>query len=181
MKTDSTGLPIIDQYSEECFVDCVLRITKLAEDEQHYRMELSGSYQGTPVGMAVLVRKDIKAGFDKNMNLIKDHVYRKGVRFIRSGAESDRLISALAKRYGQASQNLKMVEEETFTAIALYEGEIDMRRSPVKLKIFGRDSDTDPEDRYYESFFNVDLENRLIFWNEKDQEYRRPLIRGLSK
>ena len=74
-----------------------------------------------------------------------------------------------------------MVETETFTAIALHAGPIDMTKEAIKLKLFGRDAATDSEDDYYESFFNLDLKNKLVFWNEKDQDYRKPLLRGLSK
>jgi len=31
-----------------------------------------------------------------------------------------------------------------------------------------------------ECFFNVDFANGLDFWNEKDQDYREPLIQGLA-
>lgn len=131
--------------------------------------------------MTVAVVKEIKAGFDSDMNLIQNHVYSQGVRFIRSGEESDRLITSLAELYGFSVGKLNMVDGESFTAIALHQGEINMEQQPIKIKLFGRDSDKDSEDEYYESFFNVDLKNRLVFWNEKDQEYRIPLIKGISK
>ena len=56
-----------------------------------------------------------------------------------------------------------------------------MTTEPVKLKLFGRDRPSDQEDDYYESFFNLDLKNMFVFWNEKDQEYRAPLLRALSQ
>ncbi|HAS6505975.1 TPA: hypothetical protein GRR52_24720 [Vibrio parahaemolyticus] len=74
-----------------------------------------------------------------------------------------------------------MSAEETFTGIALHQGEIDMTSEPVKIKLFGKDQDEDLEENYFESFFNLDLKNGFVFWNEKDQEYRLPLIRGLSE
>lgn len=55
-----------------------------------------------------------------------------------------------------------------------------MKSEPVKIKIFGNDSDNSFENDYYESFFNLDLKNGLVFWNEKDQDYREALIRSLS-
>ena len=55
-----------------------------------------------------------------------------------------------------------------------------MRMTSVKLKIFGKDGEPFDEAAYYESFFNVDLPNRFVFWNEKDPEYRKPLLRALS-
>ena len=131
--------------------------------------------------MNVVVIKNIQGGFDSEMNLKKENVYRHGVTFYRAGSESDRLISALALKYGGEKKTLIMVNEESYTAIALHQGELNMEVEPIKLKIFGRDSEPIDEDAYYESFFNLDLKNRLIFWNEKDPDYRKPLIKGLSK
>jgi len=50
----------------------------------------------------------------------------------------------------------------------------------VKLKLFGRDGDAFDEDAYYESVFNVDLRRGYVYWNEKDQDYREPLLRALA-
>lgn len=181
MKIDRSGNPILTQYSEEGFVDCVLRIIDLTETSTQYRFRMQASLDGELVGMNVVVIKNIQGGFDSEMNLKKENVYRHGVTFYRAGPESDRLISALALKYGGEKKTLRMVNEESFTAIALHQGELNMEVEPIKLKIFGRDSEPLDEDAYYESFFNLDLKNRLIFWNEKDPDYRKPLIKGLSK
>jgi hypothetical protein len=172
--------PILDQFSEEGFVDLTFEILDLVEDETHYRFNLAASFEDQVVGMGVAVQKGIKSGFDADMNLIQDHVYRGGVRFFRAGERSDRLIAAIGKLYESNEIAVRMIAEERFTAIALHKGAIDLASEPVKLKIFGRDDDPVDEDAYNESFFNVDLPHRLIFWNEKDQDYRVPLLRGLS-
>jgi hypothetical protein len=130
--------------------------------------------------MDVVLVKGIQGGFNAKMNLVKKHVYRLGVRFLRSGAESDRLISAIGELYGATSSRKKMVSEETFTAIALHQGRLDMEGETVNLKIFGKDGEPFDEDAYYESYFNVDLPNGFAFWNEKDPDYREPLLRALS-
>ncbi len=103
--------------------------------------------------MDVAIRKDIKTGFDTKMNLVKNHVYHEGVTFIRSGTESDRLIVRIASLYGLPRPGTKMISKETFTAIALHQGEIHLRAEPVKIKLFGRDAEPFDEDAYYESFF----------------------------
>ena len=181
MQTDKLGNPILDQYSEEGFVDCVLKITDLVETATHYRFHAVSTHRGEIVGMNIVVVKGIQAGFDAEMHLANEHVYRKGVVFLRSGPESDRLISALSSLYTGTTQGLTMVDEESFTAIALHQGNIKMESEPIKIKIFGRDEKSDTEDDYYESFFNLDLKNGLVFWNEKDADYRKPLIRALAK
>jgi len=180
MKTDSDSNPFLDQYSEEGFVDCVLRIVERSESPEHYRLRLRANYGGQVVGMDVVVVKHIQGGFDSEMNLNKEHVYRRGIAFVRTGPESDRLINALAKLYGNEEPMRRMIPEEKFTAIALHQGTIDMEREPVKIKIFGRDGEPFDEDAYYESFFNLDLKAGFVFWNEKDQGYREALIRGLT-
>ena len=180
LRVNPNGFPILDQFSEEGFIDCVLKITDLEESDDSYKFNLRASYDGADLGFRVEVVKGIKGGFDSEMSLIQDHVYKKGVRFLRTGIESDSLLSVLASLYGFDETSLQMISEETFTGIALHQGEIDMASEPIKIKIFGKDQDEDLEENYYESFFNLDLKNGFVFWNEKDQEYREPLIRGLS-
>ncbi|HMJ14758.1 MAG TPA: hypothetical protein VK524_25275, partial [Polyangiaceae bacterium] len=76
---------------------------------------------------------------------------------------------------------LRMVERISFTAIALHQrSEVNLEAEPVGLKLFGYDTEDDPSDRYFESFFNLDLANGFVFWNEKDPEYRLPLLRGIA-
>ena len=180
LKTDSKGNPILDQLSAEGFVDLTFHIIKLVDDGKHYRFHLSASHKKRVVGMDVVLVKGIQGGFDPEMNLVQKHVYQEGVRFRRSGKESDSLIEAIAELYGSKIGPKYMASEETFTAIALHDGRLDLAREPVKLKLFGKDGEQCKDGDYYESFFNVDLRNGIVFWNEKDQGYRKPLLRALS-
>ncbi|GGD01525.1 hypothetical protein [Undibacterium terreum] len=180
MLTDNAGNPILEQFGEEGFVDCVFRISNLTEAGDSYRFHMSAAHQGDVLGLDVVVAKGIKGAFDASLNLIKEHVVAQGVRFIRSGPESDRLISVLSGLYGNPPKKLKMVSQESYTAIALHQGSIDISAEPVKIKIFGKDGDTEKADAYYETFFNLDLKKRLVFWNEKDQGYRKPLMQALT-
>jgi hypothetical protein len=180
IRTDLDHNPILNQFSEEGFVDCVFRIAERTETPDHYRLKLRASFEGQVVGMDVDVIKNIQGAFNSDYSLQKERVYRSGVVFRRTGPESDRLVAALASQYGQPKSGIQMISAESFTAIALHEGTLDMEQQPVKIKIFGRDSEPYDESAYYESFFNLDLKNGFVFWNEKDQEYRRPLIRALA-
>jgi hypothetical protein len=180
IQTDGKGSPILGQFCEAGFVDLSLRIHDLTDDGRHYRFHLASSHKKRTVGMDVVLVKGIQGGFNSKMNLVKKHVYREGVRFLRSGPESDRLISAIAGLYGRKGGARRMVAEETFTAIALHQGKLDLDHEPVKLKLFGKDAEPFDEEAYYESFFNVDLANGFVFWNEKDPDYREPLLRALA-
>jgi hypothetical protein len=180
-KVDEQGNPILDQYSEEGFVDCVFLIRDLAETPDHYKFHLQASLSDSVLGMDVELVKNIKSGFNSDMSLINENVYRNGVTFKRSGEESDRLVVKLAQLYGLKIKPIKMVDIVSFTGIALHEGEINLESEPVKIKLFGNDSDTNTEDEYYESYFSIDLANGFVYWNEKDQEYRKPMIRDISQ
>jgi hypothetical protein len=180
IRTDLDHNPILNQFSEGGFVDCVFRIVERTETPDRYRLKLRASYEGQVVGMDVDVIKNIQGAFNPDYSLQKERVYRSGVVFRRTGPESDRLVAALARQYGQPKSGIQMISEEPFTAIALHGGSLDMEQQPVKIKIFGRDGEPFDQDAYYESYFNLDLKNGFVFWNEKDQEYRRPLIRALG-
>jgi len=180
--TDNCGNPVLEQFSVDGFIDCAFRICDLIESPEYFNFHISASSEGKVLGMDVAVRKDIKGGFDKQMTLVKEHVCREGVIFfIRSGTESDRLIAPIACLYGLPHNGAEMVRKESFTAISLHQGECDLWKQPLKIKLFGRDAEPFDESAYYESFFNIDLANGFVYWNEKDQEYRKPLICGLTK
>jgi len=183
IQVDSNGYPFLDQFSEEGFVDCAFKITEFDESPEYFLFKLMASHNGRELGFKVEVLKNIESGFNSEWQLYSDHVYKKGVKFIRSGPESDSLISLLASLYGMEECSRKMTPQETFTCIALHQGELNLRAECVKLKLFGRDSgsDVDLDECYYESFFNLDLENGFVFWNEKDMDYRKPLIQGLTE
>ena len=181
MNIDSNGNPILDQFSEEGFVDTILKINNFEERNKSYKFHLSASYNEKLLGFDVEVMKGFKSAFDGDANLIHENVIKKGVIFRRSGEESDRLINVLSKLYGLECKPRKMKKEETYTGIALHQAEIDMTNEVVKIKIFGRDSGEDFESEYNESFFNLDLVGGYVYWNEKDQDYRASLINGLSQ
>ena len=178
--TDRNGNPILDQFSEEGFVDLVFRIQQLRRGTKNYRFTLTAAFGRKTVGLKVTMQRDMKSGFNAKMELLKKHVYRAGVVFQSIGEESDHLLRSIAKLYGVPRYRAHMVAKESFTAIALHQGKIDFEKDPVKLKLFGRDGEPFVEEAYYESFFNVDLANGFAFWNEKDSDYRAALLAGLS-
>ena len=180
MLLNDDGLPILDQSSEEGFVDLVFKINNLKSDDTHYYFDLFASHDNERVGLAIKIVRIIGPAFDGEMNLIRHNVYRHGVVFHSLGMTSDRLVMALAKIYGVDVSPRHMVVEETFTAIALHQADTELERHSVRLKLFGRDGESSMEDEYCESFFNIDLPNGWVFWNEKDPGYRTPLLKALS-
>jgi hypothetical protein len=172
------GEPILDQFSADGFVDCTFRIASRSSNQREHRLHLSASHRAAKVGFDVVVVKGIRGAFDGDLKQISEHVYPDGVRFLRSGPESDRLMTELAKLHGLSPAARKMVDSFDFTALALHQDDVDMESQPIKLKLFGNDEDS-PED-YFESFLHLALSDGFVFWNEKDLDYRHALMRGLS-
>lgn len=179
MKVDRHGNPVLTQFSEEGFVDCVLRIAEVSTDPKFHTLRLVASHEGVLVGFTAIVMRGIRGGFDKDMELIREHVYRPAVQILSSGPESDRFVTGLAASYGLGGQR-RMKEVTSFTGIALHQDDIDMETEAIKIKLFGHDAPDDREEDYCESFFNLVLPEGLVYWNEKDQDYRGALIAGLS-
>jgi hypothetical protein len=175
------GLPILDQFTEGTVVDCFFEIVERVESAEHFELQLRASHNGSPVGMNVWVRRGIQGVLDADKKPIAEHVYRQGVRFSRTGPESDRLISAVAQLYGLPAAPLRMVPTIAFTAIAVHRaGQVDMEKDPIKLKLFGHDGPEEPAERFFESFLELDLTNGFAYWTEKDGAYRAPLLKGLA-
>lgn len=180
MNLDDQGLPALDQFSEEGFVDCVFKVDGLEGDQEFYDFRLLASHGGRRVGFGVKLLRTVGPGLDSEVNLIQEHVYQGGAVFRSLGEMSDDLIRALADLYGMGGSELRMVAEESFTVIALEQGDTDFELRAVRMKLFGRDDEPFVEEDYYESFFNVDLPGGFAYWNEKDPDYRAALIRALG-
>lgn len=97
MKTDDSGYPLLMQFSEDFFVDCVLRIVDVSTHKSHHRLRLRASHGGHVVGMNAVVVRNIQSGLDADLRLIREHVYHRGVAFHRSGPESDLLLNVIAE------------------------------------------------------------------------------------
>ena len=180
IETDHHGNPILTQFSADGFVDCAFRIAEASSTSSSHKLRLLASHDGAVVGFIAIVRRGIRGGFTPNMELVPSHVYRPAVRFRRSGQESDRLVEILSELYGQGSGHRCMVKEIAFTGIALHEDGIDMEREPIRIKLFGHDTEPIVEENYFESFFNLDLPSGFAYWNEKDPDYRAALLRGVT-
>lgn len=180
MELDGNGLPCLAQFCEEGFVDCVFKVQNLEHEAGHYHFDLRGSFDGQPVGLRVRLISEVGPGFDADMQLIQAHVYRKGVVLSSLGIETERFISALASLYEMPVSEVAPTATETLTVVALQQQDTGLADGPMRLKLFGQDDDAADAGRYYESFFNVDLPAGFVYWNEKDMDYREPMLMALT-
>jgi hypothetical protein len=102
----------------------------------------------------------------------------KGVITYRSlGPASDSFLHIMDKLYGTALHPKSMRAETKFTGISLRGKPDELEKEPVRIKVF---YESDDEQRYAELFTNIDVQHRVLQINEKDEEYRKPVVRALS-
>jgi len=70
-----------------------------------------------------------------------------------------------------------MARETQFTGISLEGDPRDLAKGPVKIKLF---FESGGQDDYAELFTNIELAARRLEVREKDEEYRKPVVRALQ-
>ncbi|WP_072304038.1 hypothetical protein [Cellulophaga fucicola] len=161
-------------YGVDGFVDIPLTITNTQETDNYNTYTIRAIVDTDTIGMLVKLKKGIKAGFvnGEPKNMFIDQ----GVSFISMGEQSNMLLEFLAKKYEINSSNNKLKDTQEFTCANLNTQDIDYNKGTGKFKIF-----LEGKDDYAELFVNFDFAKNTINLNEKDNEYRAPLLRLLKK
>lgn len=177
VKYDSEGFPELTQLSEEGFVDMVFRIRETHLDENGwYTLTADAKHEGETVGLSVAIQPNMRPGIvdDKIDNTA---FYSQGVLLLRDGVNSDRLLRAFESLYGQPARKSKFRERAELTSFSLMGDPQKLKTSYVKFKIFHDDQDEHGE--YFELYLHINLPGGFIAMNEKDQEYRPKILKGL--
>lgn len=99
--------------------------------------------------------------------------------FKEIGSETSEFLLALSNLYGN---QLDYVEAHPFVlaeAVGLACNPADIINTSCKMKLFFNPNSD--ESLYSEIFLNVDVAAKILELNEKDNEYRIPIIRSLTK
>lgn len=106
-------------------------------------------------------------------------VNRGGIRFERTGPESDQFLIALATLYGSKLRPHRMDDEIRFDAYAARGNPSDLKTKPVSFRIFHLPSGG--SGAQYEFLLDVDLPKGEVKLREINQDFRDDLIRTLSQ
>jgi hypothetical protein len=169
-------LPEITSESDQNFHDLVFQLdaqTKNGNGERQLRCY--GLYRGKRVGFDVALRPSWKA-ISLGSNLPKS--YQGSVELRSLGPESDALVRAVDNVYGTRVSPKSMNASTLFAVISLEGSPEDLSLGPVKLKLF---FESDDEERYAELFLNIDQAAGRVHLDEKDPDYRRPVVLALSR
>jgi hypothetical protein len=147
------------------FADVSLHVEKLDCD---LRRQCTATARGTYLGQAVGLKVVIGAMRGN----------RRGVAYRSTGADSDRLLQALAGLYRVRPAGAHFARE-VFADAVLLEGDVANPASgPLKLKVFFNADG--PESAYAEAYTNYFPAKHVLVIAEKDVDYRTTLIKLFS-
>jgi hypothetical protein len=175
-KEPDAPLPEITSAAEEGWHDFTFAIRKDEKLPDGSRvLEARGLYRGREVGVLVVLGASWPEA--KLNQKVPWTAYRGVITYRSLGPASDSLLHIMDDRYGTALHPKAMRAETKFTGISLAGKPAALEAEPVKIKVF---YESDDEQRYAELFTNIDLQHRVLQINEKDPDYRKPLVRALS-
>lgn len=159
--------------------DIFLTITSNIKTDTSHIYVAQGLYKGKIVGLQIEVHSNIPAGIVDGKPDFKSGFVANAVRLKSLGQESDELVKVLAILYKQPSDKRFTKQTISATAFSLNDKIADLdKRDYYKLKLFFEEND---ENLYSEIFLNINTDKREIEINEKDESYRNPIIKLLTK
>jgi hypothetical protein len=169
--SDSPTPEITSEREDDYFVDLVFGVPRFSITQSAQSVMVSGIANGKPVGFSVELGPTWKPG------RIGDIASFSGVvRIASTGDDSNTFVRSLAALYGAEATPSPMTKSAEFAAISLHGDPTDLESGPVKLKLFYESED---EESYAEVYANFDLQARKFYFNEKDPEYRAPILKAL--
>ncbi len=161
------------------FKDLIFRIiTQEGSNPNFYLFDLEGEYKQKTVGLRLQLQKGMKPGII-NGQMDNTAFRQNGLILLSMGAKSDNLLEAICELYGIQNTKKHFIKELSLTTFALDGNPQNLEHAFVKFKIFN-DSSSE-QSNYWEMYCNVDIPNKVVHLDEKDVEYRQPIIKSLSE
>jgi hypothetical protein len=162
---------------EEGFVDLAFQIS-----QKHFRKSgiqeflVKGNLNGSRVGFSIRLLSEWRP---QSIEGIDEVFYWGGAYFESIGQDSWGFLNSLAGLYGTPLSGFEAHDRVFARVVGLACNPGKLKSTPCKMKFF-----FNPEDAgglYSEVFIKIDLEANTLEFNEKDNEYRAPLLRSLSR
>lgn len=176
VKFDKEGYPELTQLSEAGFIDMVFRISDTHVERNGWcTLTAEAKHRGRLVGLQIAVQPGMRPGI-VDTEIDKTAFYSKSILLIRDGANSDALLRTFEELYKHPIRDLKFRNKSETTAIALMGDPRKLQTEYVKFKIFH-----DERGEYFELYLHINIPGGIIAMNEKDQEYRPTILKGLAQ
>lgn len=163
---------------EEGFLDIDLPLISVeTEGTAEVRYVARGEVLGQDIGFAVVLH----AIWDPQPTDDNSAVFYWGSGFYqRTGPESDRFVELVGRQYGMQPSSRRMLTQVLAEVVGLDSDPVHAMQSGAKMKFFFHAQSEDAE-RYAEVFTNINVEEGMLEFREKDNEYRLPLFRALAE
>ena len=160
---------------EEGFVDLTFTISNSKKLESgSYEVVVKGNLKGDIVGFAIEL---LPSWNPQSVEGIDAPFYWGEAFFKNTGAESVAFIRSLASLYGATVSGASVSNEVYAQVVGLASNPEQLEVSPCRMKFFFNPDGE--EELYSEVFINIDLSEKRLEFNEKDNAYRAPLLRSL--
>jgi len=160
---------------EDGFVDLTFQITSSNPKKGGgHEFVVKGTLNGSKVGFSIELLPDWNP---QDVEGIEEAFYWGEAYFKSTGRDSKAFLKSLAKLYEATLPDFEVPESVYAQVVGLACNPSEVNGTPCKMKFFfNPDGD---EELYSEVYVNIDLKEKALEFNEKDNEYRAPLLRSL--
>ena len=160
---------LMSEAEADGIIDMVFYIQSLdVKQDGSQILELAATYQNKPVGITVALSSAWKAG------TLGQLVIHQGTVTIKSpGISGNNFVFFLHQLYKTRRNPKRMKPSVEFSVITLGGDPAKLTSEPVQFKLFYESKD--PEGNA-EIFLNIDMKNHRAHLDEKDEDYRKPLV-----
>ncbi len=157
------------------FIDLTFQIaTSQASTDGGYEIIVKGRLNKVEVGFAIELLNNWRP---QEIDGLDEPLYWGEAYFKSIGTETDSFIEQLAALYGVETKKGKSITSVFAQVVGLACNPLEIETSPCKMKFFFNAEGA--EELYSEVYINVDLAKGQLEFNEKDTDYRKPLIKSL--
>jgi hypothetical protein len=168
--SSASNYPAVTIGEEEDFIDLHFQIDSI--DGQTFTVK--GILYDKKVGFSIQLLPEWRV---QQIEDVDTPLYWGKGRFISTGEDTKNFLLILGNLYGFSIENIEMPSSILADIVSLSGNPQDILNIPCKMKFFfGPDAD---ETLYSEIFINIDAKSKTLDFNEKDIDYRTPLIRSL--
>lgn len=172
--SSAKDFPQVKIQEEDGFIDLSFHISKIVKSNESLDIEVKGKLKSRNVGFNI---KLLPNWNPQPIEGMEGSFYWGEAYFKSNGSITTAFIEELASLYGAQISNLVVPDTVYAQVVGLACNPENIENEPCKMKFFFN-SEGD-ESVYSEIFINIDLQNRVLEFNEKDMEYRAPLLRSL--
>jgi hypothetical protein len=165
-------IEITSSLEDDGFVDLTFALERRSARE----FVAHGTHRGTAVAFSVELGRAWDSSDAGGITLMRGRAVLRSV-----GARSDAFVRALAGLYGIDEPGASMLAAVEVEAVALGGDPQRLDEGSVRLKLFFNSDGDASEALYAEAYLNLDLAAGRLDFNEKDHDYRRPLLGALTK